>query len=99
MFSKKFGLVALALVAEVCAAGGSSLLTLCVHEDGTLRYEPSFALCCKLNDQGQGECCSHLESGADEHHGFTPETTCQDYEVRFTQVFVPSTSVRQFLPD
>ncbi len=99
MFANRLGVLAIALVAELCAAGGSALLTLCVHEDGTVRYEPTLALCCKQNEPGQGECCSHEVSPANETHGVAPENPCQDYGVSFVQVIVRSPSLKQFLVD
>jgi len=99
MFSNKFALFAVALVAEVCAAGGPNFLTLCIHEDGTVRYEPTMALCCKQDEQGRGECCSHQEGKPFESEGVTPEDPCQDYGVVFTQVPTPTSSLKQILTD
>lgn len=97
MVSSKVLCVAVALVAEVCASAGPSLLTLCVHEDGTVRYEPTMALCCKQNEQGHGECCSHDESSSPESRGITQDDACQDFSVALSQLPVPPLSVKQFL--
>lgn len=91
--------VAVALLAEICASAGPALLTMCIHEDGTVRYEPTMALCCKQNEQGQGECCSHDESKPFDDHDLTPEDACKDYGVVFTQVPTTVTSIKQILSD
>src|SRR5579872_610252 len=99
MFANKLGFIAIAFVAEVCAAGGPNFLTLCIHEDGSARYEPTMALCCKQDGQGHGECCSHQEGKPFESEGITPKDPCQDYGVVFTQVPTPAPSIKQILTD
>ena len=99
MFAKNLGVLAVALVAEVCAAGGPNFLTLCIHEDGTVRYEPTLALCCKQNQQGQGECCSHEGADPAEQNGIDQDDACQDYGVTISQVVLPRQSIKQFLLD
>ena len=89
--------VAIFLLAEVCASAGPALLTLCIHDDGTMRYEPTMALCCKLNDQGQGECCSHEEGKPFEGGALTPEDSCQDFGVVISQVSISAASIKQIL--
>lgn len=99
MSSLKLIVVAIALLAEVCASAGPALLTICVHEDGTVRYEPTMALCCKQNEQGHGECCSHEEGRPVDDHVVSPVDSCSDYGVVFTQVPTPVTSIKQILSD
>lgn len=99
MFANKLAVVTIALVAEVCAAGGPNFLTLCIHEDGTVRYEPTMALCCKQDERGKGECCSHEDGDAGERDGIDADDACQDFGVFFSQVSVTRPSIRQFLLD
>jgi hypothetical protein len=99
VFTKNVGVLAIAFVAEICTSGGSSLLTLCVHEDGSVRYEPTLALCCKPTDAGKGECCSHEEGKSGERDGIEEDDACQDYAVLFSQVVPSKPSIRQYLLD
>lgn len=99
MFTKNIAVLAVAFAAELCAAGGPNFLTLCIHEDGSVRYEPTMALCCKPIEQGKGECCAHEESRSEDRHGMESDENCQDFGVTFSQVFVPRQSIRQLLLD
>jgi hypothetical protein len=97
MAANKLGVLALTLVAHIYASGAPGLLTLCVHNDGVVQYEPTLELCCQLNEQGQGECCSFEDAHPGESDGFTPEDGCQDYCVILSQVPVSPSSVERLL--
>jgi hypothetical protein len=99
MVPGRLAVVVIALIAEVCATAGPSLLTLCIHEDGSVRYEPTLALCCKQNEQGQGECCSHETGSPFEGGELTPEDTCSDYSLAFIQLQISAPSIKRILSD
>src|SRR5258708_8514667 len=86
VFSNKLIILGCLLLAEITSSSAWSLLSLCVHTDGTAHYELSLDQCCNRNDQGQGECGSFEEAHPDQADGFTPEDGCEDYSVFFSQV-------------
>lgn len=99
MLAKKLGCLAIALVAEICAAGGPNFLTICIHQDGSVRYEPTMALCCRQDAKGQGECCSagHADHGSAD--GVESDDPCEDYGVAFSQISVSRPSLKRVLSD
>lgn len=97
VFSNKLVILVFVLLAEICSSSASSLLSLCIHSDGTIHYESTDALCCNLNDQGQGECGSFEEAHPDQADGFTPEDGCEDYGVFVSQVPINPPTTEEIL--
>ena len=86
MFTRNLAVLSLAFAAEFCAVAGPAVLTLCVHEDGSIRYESALALSCRTDEPGGGDCCSHQESVPLRNREVSPVDNCEDYGVNLVQV-------------